>query len=91
MLIDMMEELKVEVILKGEIIEVNKNGVSLVHEGENRFLEGHSLVAAGRTPLRSLSQALKEKGKPFYEVGDCQSPRNVHYAILDGFNVGYFI
>ena len=92
MLIDMMEESEVEIILKGQITQVNKNGVSLVQEGENRFLEGHSLVlAAGLTPLRSLSEALKEKGKPFYEVGDCQSPRNVHYAILDGFNVGYSI
>ena len=92
MLMDMMEDLKVEIILKGQITRVNKNGVSLVHERENRFLECHSLVlAAGLTPLRSLSEALKEKGKPFYEVGDCQSPRNVHYAILDGFNVGYSI
>jgi 2-enoate reductase len=92
MLMDMMEESKVEIILKGQITQVNRNGISLVHEGENRFLECHSLVlAAGMTPLRSLSEALKEKGKPFYEVGDCQSPRNVHYAILDGFNVGYSI
>jgi len=92
MLIDMMEESKVEIILKGQITQVNKNGVSLMQGGENRFLEGHSLVlAAGMTPLRSLSEALKEKGKPFYEVGDCQSPRNVHYAILDGFNVGFSI
>ena len=92
MLLDMMDDLKVEIILKGKITQVNKSGVSLVHEGENRFLECHSLVlAAGLTPLRSLSEALKEKGKPFYEVGDCQSPRNVHYAILDGFNVGYSI
>jgi NADH dehydrogenase FAD-containing subunit len=92
MLLDMMDDLKVEIILKGKITQVNKSGVSLVHEGENRFLECHSLVlAAGLTPLRSLSEALKEKGKPFYEVGDCQSPRNIHYAILDGFNVGYSI
>jgi 2-enoate reductase len=92
MLLDMMEDLKVEIILNGKITQVNKSGVSLLHEGENRFLECHSLVlAAGLTPLRSLSEALKEKGKPFYEVGDCQSPRNVHYAILDGFNVGYSI
>ena len=92
MLMDMMEDLKVEVILKGQITQVNNNGVSIVHEGENRFLECHNLVlAAGLTPLRSLWEALKEKGRPFYEVGDCQSPRNVHYAILDGFNVGYSI
>lgn len=92
MLLDMMEDLQVEVVLKGRITQVNKNGVSLVHEGENRFLECHNLVlAAGLTPLRSLLEALKGKGKPFYEVGDCQSPRNVHYAILDGFNVGYSI
>jgi 2-enoate reductase len=92
MLIDMMEESKVEIILKSQITQVNENGISLVQEGKNRFLECHSLVlAAGMTPLRSLSEALKEKGKPFYEVGDCQSPRNIHYAILDGFNVGYSI
>ena len=92
MLLDMIDDLKLEIILKGKITQVNKNGVSLMHEGENRFLECHSLVlAAGLTPLRFLTEALKEKGKPFYEVGDCQSPRNVHYAILDGFNVGYSI
>jgi len=84
--------LKVEIILKGKITQVNENGVSMFHEGENRFLECHSLVlAAALTPVRSLTNALKEKGKPFYAVGDCQSPRNVHYAILDGFNVGYSI
>jgi 2-enoate reductase len=92
MLLDMMDDLKLEIILKGKITQVNKNGVSLVHEGKNRFLECHSLIlAAGLTPVRSLTNALKKKGKPFYEVGDCQSPRNVHYAILDGFNVAYSI
>ncbi len=92
MLLDMMDDGKVEVFLKGKITQVNKNGVSLVREGENHFLECQNLIlAAGLTPLRSLSEALNEKGKPYYVVGDCQSPRNVHYAILDGFNVGYSI
>jgi len=92
MLLDMMDDLKLDVILKGEITRVNRNGVTLMHEGKIRFLECDSLVlAAGLKPVRSLSEFLKEKGKPFYEIGDCQSPRNVHYAILDGFNVGYSI
>jgi len=90
MLLDMMDDWKLEIMLQGQITRVEKNGVRLAHRGEDRFLECQSLIlAAGLTPLRSLGDALRKTGKPFYEVGDCQCPRNVHYAVLDGFNVGY--
>ncbi|HSR11102.1 MAG TPA: FAD-dependent oxidoreductase [Thermodesulfobacteriota bacterium] len=89
MLMDMMEDLGVEVILKGEIARVDKDAVTILHQGETRRLDCRSLVlASGLTPVRSLWRYLNEKGTPFHVVGDCQSPRGVHYAILDGFNVG---
>ena len=64
MLLDMMDDLNIEIIQKGKIIKVNKNGVSLMHETKSRFLECDFLIlAAGLTPFRSLSGPLKEKGK----------------------------
>ena len=92
MLLDMIDDSKVEVILNGRVTDVMRGGVNISHRGINRLVECDNLVlAAGLSPVRTLSESLRKEGKVFYEIGDCQSPRNIHYAILDGFNVGYLI
>jgi hypothetical protein len=49
------------------------------------------IVGVGLKPLRDLYDTLNREGRTFYAVGDCKEARNLHYAILEGFTVGYYV
>ena len=42
------------------------------------------VLSLGRVPADDLALALRERGVPFSEAGDCRSPRSLEEAILEG-------
>ncbi len=93
MLLDMIEDLKIQVLTGSSIAEVFDGGVDLLDKNsKRRFMECDSLVlGVGLQPVRTLCENLRKKAEAFYEIGDCKTPRNIHHAILEGFNVGYYL
>lgn len=93
MLLDMMEDLSIRILRERTICEVFDNGISFVDKSLNKqFMECNDLIlGVGLKPVRELYKTLRNEVQVFYEIGDCKIPRNLHYAILEGFNVGYSI
>jgi len=93
MLLDMIEDLNIEILTESNIAEVRDDGVLLLDKALNRdFLAcDHLIVGVGLKPVRDLYEALRRDVRVFYEVGDCRVARNLHYAILEGFTVGYHV
>ena len=88
-----MEDGGVEILTESTVAEVLDDGVVLSGKGS----EGKSLacenviVGIGLKPVRDLHDTLNREGRAFYAVGDCKEARNLHYAILEGFTVGYSV
>jgi pyruvate/2-oxoglutarate dehydrogenase complex dihydrolipoamide dehydrogenase (E3) component len=66
--------------------KITPKGVELTtKEGETLFLDADNIVlAAGSTPVRTLSEALKGKYLEFAEIGDCVKPRKIREAVEEG-------
>lgn len=68
-----------------------EGGVKLKEKGKKAaFVPCDTLIsAAGLRPVRGLHESLIHDGRPFYQIGDCKEPRNIHHTILEGFHVGH--
>ena len=70
--------------------EITENGLLIIdRDGQRKFVEADTIVlAAGSRPNRELYDALKEKVKELYLIGDSVSPRDIRSAIQEGSQVG---
>jgi 2-enoate reductase len=93
MLLDMMEDGGIEILTESTVAEVLDDGVVLSEKAsEGKFLACENvIVGVGLKPVRDLYDTLNLEGRTLYEVGDCKEARNLHYAILEGFTVGYYV
>jgi 2-enoate reductase len=93
MLLDMMEDGGIEILTESTVAEVVDDGVVLSEKAsEGKFVACENvIVGVGLKSVRDLYDTLNREGRAFYEVGDCKEARNLHYAILEGFTVGYYV
>jgi 2-enoate reductase len=60
--------------------------------GNRRLLEADTVVlAAGMKRSEEFFEALKDKIPEVFVIGDCAEPRNVLYAIWEGFRTARLI
>ncbi len=69
---------------------IGENGVTVVDaEGNREFLEADAVVlSAGRSPDRTLADALRDGPWELHVIGDCAGGRGVADAVYDGRVVG---
>jgi 2-enoate reductase len=91
MLCDMLADLNINILTETKVAEIRDDGIVITDKKCHRqFLAcDHLIWAAGLQSIKDLYETLAYGDKPFYVIGDCKAPRNIHYAILEGFNVGY--
>ncbi len=70
--------------------EINDQGVVITtKDGEKQVVEADTVVvAAGSSPNIELRNSLEGKVPELYFVGDCVAPRNIMFAMADGFFTG---
>lgn len=91
MLLDMLQDCRIKIATGSEILEVMEGGVRLKEKDRKEaFVPCDTLIsAAGLKPVRGLHESLIHDQRPFYQIGDCKEPRNIHHAVLEGFHVGH--
>ncbi len=82
----------VETVVNAVAKKISPRGVAIVIEGEERLIEGDTVVlAAGVQPEDSLHENLKDRVGELHLIGDAKSPRKAYDAIHEGFRVGMAI
>lgn len=93
MLLDMLKHHKVQVLVNTSVIEITDNGVTVIDKNFRRgSLDADSIVVAtGFTPVQELYNALRNKVKDLYMIGDARQPQNILSAIWDAYEIGRVI
>lgn len=80
----------VEILTRSKATRVEEGRVVFQDEKGKEQSIGANIVilATGSRSNDGLMKALREKGRPFFPVGDCIEPRKVIDAIHEGFSVG---
>jgi len=74
------------------VVEIRERGIYIVFDNDLLFLEADTVVlAVGVKPENELGKKLKGLVKELYQIGDCVEPRDVMFAIREGFEVGKLI
>jgi 2,4-dienoyl-CoA reductase-like NADH-dependent reductase (Old Yellow Enzyme family)/thioredoxin reductase len=78
-------QFKTEVSLK----LISKNGVTVTDKKDNRYAipADTVVIALGCKSRKQTIEALAELAPVVHVIGDCANPRNLRYAIHDGFNI----
>jgi NADPH-dependent 2,4-dienoyl-CoA reductase/sulfur reductase-like enzyme len=88
LLVEMLEErgvkLEPDLVLSG----IEKAAVRLTaSDGSSRRVDADTMVlATNRRPRSELVDSLQDLAPEFFLVGDAKAPRNLYYAIREGFN-----
>ena len=81
----------VSVLTEHAVVAVEADGVTVGHaySGATRRIDAGSIVVAGPPSSdRSLLADLQATGIPLHLIGDCETPRSVEHAILEGHMIG---
>jgi len=94
LLIDRLQKKNVKFYPNTRINDVTENDVVLQQEG-NQLLAIDSIdtivIAAGAKPNDELAKNLKNKGILYFTIGDCKEPRDILYAVQEGFCLAYIL
>jgi len=86
----MLERIKKEdlkVITEAEVKKVTPEGAWVIHEGQEVFIEGDTLVyAIGMKSKNKLAADLRGEYE-VYNIGDCVHPRRILEAVSEGYQV----
>lgn len=75
-----------------KVMRVTPTGVDVANGGSLLHLNAGTVVMAiGVSPLRDLSEVLKDRSIPFHTIGDCSNPRDAMEGINEGAEVGRVI
>jgi 2-enoate reductase len=93
MLLDMIHDSGIKILMRSKAVEAKDGGIVVEDDRLDRqFMACDTLVSAvGLTSVNELRETLSDGERPFHLIGDCKKPRNVHHAILEGFNVGHYV
>jgi 2-enoate reductase len=86
MLMDMLEDGKVNILTKTTAKEItSKSVICSAEDGSTLELFADSVIlAVGLKPERQLYDALVGKSRDVYQIGDCKEPRKIGDAIWEG-------
>jgi 2,4-dienoyl-CoA reductase-like NADH-dependent reductase (Old Yellow Enzyme family)/thioredoxin reductase len=82
---------KVKLLPDHKVAGITTDGLKVFRgeTGEETTIQADTIVLAlGSKPVHKLADALKERGIPFYSIGDCQNPKNIRQAIYEGALIG---
>lgn len=84
-----LEKHHVEILIN-TIVESVKDNELMLRKGDKRFsIKADSIVlAVGHRPNTEILNDLKTIGCEIYMCGDVNKPRDIHFAIKEGFEVG---
>jgi len=73
--------------------QITDEGIIIIDkEGREQLIEADTIVlAAGSTPNQELLTSIKGELPEIYSIGDCVEPRNILYAVHEGFQTAYKI
>ncbi|MDB9823519.1 FAD-dependent oxidoreductase, partial [Deltaproteobacteria bacterium] len=80
----------VEILTDTKIIGITDNGVTAIDRNQNNInVEGDRVILAmGLAPNTELYEAVKNKVREVYLIGDCAEPRRVGDATREGYLIG---
>ncbi|MDP2953101.1 MAG: FAD-dependent oxidoreductase, partial [Chloroflexota bacterium] len=88
-LLDRLRQAGVKTEVNAQAVEITPQGVVVSSQGEQRLIEGESVVlAVGAVPDQRLAQALQGKVPELHIIGDAAQPRRIADAVREGFEVG---
>jgi 2-enoate reductase len=93
MLLGLLAKNKVKILTNTMVQEVTDGRVVAVNNKFSQFSIPCDQVAlaTGQKPSKELYSSLVNEIPEIYEIGDCCEPRNIHFAIWDGYAVGCLI
>jgi 2-enoate reductase len=93
MLLELLAKNKVEILTNTSVQEIADDKVMAVDKKFNQYVLPYDQVAlaTGQKPRKELYECLIKEFPEVYEIGDCFEPRNIHFAIWDGYAVGCLI
>ncbi|HZS48829.1 MAG TPA: FAD-dependent oxidoreductase [Blastocatellia bacterium] len=86
-----LEKCGVTWITNISVKEITDNGVVITSkkEGERLIPADTVIIAAGYRSSRELVERIaNNNGREVYQIGDCVEPRNIMYAVREGYEVG---
>jgi len=86
-----LEKCGVTWLTKISVKEITDEGVVITSktEGERLILADTVVIAAGYRSSRELVERVAaNNGREVYQIGDCVEPRNIMYAVREGYEVG---
>lgn len=92
-LLELLSKAGTKILAETQVLEIVEEGVWMVDKkGMKSLVEGKTVViAVGLKPNRELSNALKQKAREVYFIGDCVEPRKVMNAIWEGFRMARLV
>jgi len=92
-LLKLLADANANILTETRILEITDEGMAIADKnGNRRLLEADTVVlAAGMKRSEEFFEALKDKIPEVFVIGDCAEPRNVLYAIWEGFRTARLI
>jgi 2,4-dienoyl-CoA reductase-like NADH-dependent reductase (Old Yellow Enzyme family)/thioredoxin reductase len=87
-LLDLLKAKGVTMLSSVEYNEITDEGLIIsTSEGSRKTIACDTIVSAiGSTPNKALLETITGKVQELYSIGDCVQPRNIYYAIYEGFH-----
>jgi len=84
-----LSSLGVEIHTNSRLVEIKENGVVVLKEGEEQFIEADAVIlATGFKGDETLFMKLEDLAEEVYQIGDVASPRKIYDAIQEGHLIG---
>lgn len=92
MLLDMLEESKVQIITNVIVQEIEKNGVIFIKNFQRHKINCETVaLAIGMKPEDDLYKSLLKEFPEIYNIGDSNKPRKIENAIFEGYTIAMSI
>lgn len=93
LLMDRLAELKVNLVTSAKVVRIKKHRVDYVRGGYLETVEPVDtiLLATGLISDRAVVSVLENANTEYKVIGDCNTPRDVSWAVREGFEAAFLL